>query len=69
MSLRKESTSANSKQDQPWQVRLARDANEQVQSLSLMIQENDPEVKRQEVEKIQKLHQEGKLDINKILVA
>lgn len=69
MSKKEKLESENSGPEQTWDIRLACNEEEQSQSLALMIQENDPDVKRQEVEKILKLHQDGKLDLNKMLIA
>jgi len=51
------------------QIRPARDQVEFRDALALMIQENEPVVKRQEVENILNLHQAGKIDLSHLLVA
>ena len=56
-------------QDNLWEIRPARNHQEQEEALLLMIQENDQDVKRQEVEKIFASVQKGQLDLKHLLVA
>ncbi len=56
-------------QDNLWEIRPARNHQEHEDAFFLMIQENDQEIKRQEVEKIFASVQKGQLDLKHLLVA
>jgi len=56
-------------QDNLGEIRPARNHQEQEEALFLMIQENDQDIKRQEVEKIFASVQNGQLDLKHLLVA
>ena len=56
-------------QEIPWEIRPARNPQEQKQALSLMILENDPEAKERELENIFDAVREGQLDLTHLLIA
>lgn len=56
-------------QDKPWQIRPARNHQEQKQAISLMITENDPDAIEREVENIFASVRAGQLDLTHLLIA
>ncbi len=69
MSADEKIESGKSGQDNFWSIRPAQNQREREEALSLMIQESDPDVKRQEVEKIVLSVKTGRLDLKHLLIA